>query len=72
MSSVFVPERFNHNRGQLVFRPASPNKEFKPMLFDNGVRMPFPAPTKSIRAPRLRRKDPRAQVPHGRDHRRFH
>jgi len=32
---------------------------FKPMLFENGVHVPFPPPTKSVRAPRLRRKDAR-------------
>jgi RNA recognition motif-containing protein len=28
--------------------------EYKPAVFENGERMPFPAPTKAIRAPRLR------------------
>lgn len=31
--------------------------EFKPVLFENGKRIPFPGPTKSIRAPRARRRD---------------
>jgi len=31
--------------------------EFKPVLFENGVRISFPKPTKSIRAPRARRRD---------------
>jgi len=30
---------------------------FKPMLFKNGERVPFPAPTKSVRPPRLRKKE---------------
>lgn len=30
--------------------------DFKPMLFENGKHVPFPAPTKSIRPPRLRKK----------------
>jgi hypothetical protein len=29
--------------------------EFKPVVFENGVRVPFPLPTKRIRAPRVRR-----------------
>jgi len=33
--------------------------EFKPMLFSEGERIAFPTPTKSVRAPRLRKKDPR-------------
>lgn len=33
--------------------------EFKPVLFADGERVPFPAPTKSIRAPRARRRDGR-------------
>lgn len=33
---------------------------FKPMLFKNGERVPFPAPTKSIRPPRLRKKESKA------------
>jgi hypothetical protein len=28
--------------------------EFKPVLFENGSRLPFPPPTKKIRAPRMR------------------
>lgn len=28
--------------------------EYKPILFDHGVRIPFPAPTRRIRAPRVR------------------
>lgn len=30
-------------------------EEFKPMLFENGKLVPFPTPTKSIRAPRMRK-----------------
>eukprot|EP00930_Biecheleria_cincta_P058444 TRINITY_DN44276_c0_g1_i1.p1 TRINITY_DN44276_c0_g1~~TRINITY_DN44276_c0_g1_i1.p1 ORF type:complete len:432 (-),score=68.65 TRINITY_DN44276_c0_g1_i1:64-1359(-) len=33
---------------------------FKPMLFKDGERVPFPAPTKSIRPPRLRKKESKA------------
>jgi len=33
--------------------------EFKPVLFQKGVRVPFPGPTKSVRAPRARRRDSR-------------
>jgi len=31
-------------------------EEWKPLIFKDGVRMPFPAPTKSISAPKLRRR----------------
>jgi hypothetical protein len=33
----------------------SVDDELKPALFESGVRVPFPAPTKNIRPPRLRR-----------------
>jgi len=36
-----------------VLHPSVP-EEFQPMLFSNGVRIPFPAPTKPIRQPRLK------------------
>lgn len=45
-------------------------EEFKPMLFANGKQVPFPAPTKSIRPPRLRKKDPRQPNQVSRDARR--
>merc|ERR1719413_153276 len=31
--------------------------KFKPALYKDGVRIPFPEPTKTIRAPRARRRD---------------
>jgi|EP00927_Polykrikos_kofoidii_P052367 hypothetical protein len=34
---------------------ASVPDEFRPVLFKDGVRVPFPAPTRSIREPRMRR-----------------
>merc|ERR1719247_3710598 len=35
--------------------------DFKPQLFSGGVRVPFPLPTRRIKAPRMRRS--RAQAP---------
>jgi len=32
--------------------------EYKPLIFKNGVRQPFPLPTKVIKEPRLRRSNP--------------
>lgn len=33
-------------------------EEYKPLIFKNGLRQPFPAPTKAIKEPRLRRSNP--------------
>jgi len=43
-------ERY-HNSS--VFHPSVP-EEFQPLLFSNGLRVPFPAPTQPIRQPRLK------------------
>jgi len=56
-----VQAHIDRYRNSPVMHDAVPD-EFKPMLFENGKRVLFPAPTKSIRAPRLRKKDPRQPV----------
>ena len=33
-------------------------EEYKPLIFKNGLRQPFPLPTKAIKEPRLRRSNP--------------
>jgi RNA recognition motif-containing protein len=33
-------------------------EEYKPLIFKNGLRQPFPPPTKAIKEPRLRRSNP--------------
>jgi hypothetical protein len=43
-----------HYRNTPVMHKSVPEC-YKPLLFKNGERQPFPAPTKSIRAPRVRR-----------------
>jgi len=40
-------------RNSPVMAESTPD-EYKPILFDQGVRIPFPAPTRRIRAPRVR------------------
>lgn len=42
-------------RNSPVMHDAVPD-EFKPAMYDNGIRVAFPAPTKAIRAPRFRRR----------------
>lgn len=42
-------------RNSPVMHEAVPD-EFKPAMYENGVRVAFPAPTKAIRAPRFRRR----------------
>jgi len=42
-------------RNSPVMHDAVPD-EFKPAMYDNGIRVTFPAPTKAIRAPRFRRR----------------
>jgi len=42
-------------RNSPVMHDAVPD-EFKPAMYKNGVRVPFPAPSKAIRAPRFRRR----------------
>lgn len=45
-------EHIDRYRNSPVMHPNVPD-EYKPMIFQNGVRVPFPPPTKSIRAPRM-------------------
>jgi hypothetical protein len=44
-------------RSSSVFHSSVP-EEFQPVLFGQGVRVPFPAPTKPIRQPRLKAVEP--------------
>lgn len=53
-----VQAHIDRYRNSPVMHEAVPD-EFKPMLFRNGRRVAFPPPTKSIRAPRLRKKETR-------------
>jgi hypothetical protein len=46
-------EHVERYRNSPVMHPSMP-EEYKPMLFKNGERITFPAPTKAIRAPKLR------------------
>jgi len=48
-------------RNSPVMHPSVPDS-FKPMLFRNGDRVAFPAPTKTLRPPRLRKKGQLSQV----------
>jgi hypothetical protein len=47
-------ENVAHYRDSPVMHPAIPD-ECKPVVFADGVRVPFPAPTKTMRHPRIRR-----------------
>mmetsp|Transcript_4444 Transcript_4444/g.10797 ORF Transcript_4444/g.10797 Transcript_4444/m.10797 type:complete len:136 (+) Transcript_4444:81-488(+) len=40
-------------RNSPIMHPSVPD-EYKPLVFSGGARVPFPAPTKAVRAPRLR------------------
>mmetsp|Transcript_20536 Transcript_20536/g.54423 ORF Transcript_20536/g.54423 Transcript_20536/m.54423 type:complete len:440 (-) Transcript_20536:183-1502(-) len=57
-----VQAHVDRYRNSPVMHDAVPD-EFKPMMFVNGVRVPFPAPTKNVRAPRLRKHEPLAHRP---------
>mmetsp|Transcript_26699 Transcript_26699/g.84720 ORF Transcript_26699/g.84720 Transcript_26699/m.84720 type:complete len:396 (-) Transcript_26699:255-1442(-) len=46
-------EHVERYRNSPVMHPTMP-EEYKPMIFKDGERVPFPAPTKAIRAPKLR------------------
>lgn len=48
-----IRDHIERYRNSPVMHPSVPD-EFKPMLFMNGVRVPFPASTRKIRAPRIR------------------
>jgi len=48
-----LEEHVERYRNSPVMHQCMPD-EYKPMLFKSGVRMPFPLPTKAIRAPKLR------------------
>jgi len=64
-----VQAHIDRYRNSPVMHDAVPD-EFKPMLFENGKRVPFPVPTKSIRAPRLRKKAPKPVAQQPREQRR--
>mmetsp|Transcript_42077 Transcript_42077/g.105863 ORF Transcript_42077/g.105863 Transcript_42077/m.105863 type:complete len:303 (+) Transcript_42077:3-911(+) len=48
-----LEEHVERYRNSPVMHPSMP-QEYKPMMFQNGVRVAFPPPTKAIRAPKLR------------------
>lgn len=48
-----LEEHVERYRNSPVMHPTMPD-EYKPMMFRDGVRVPFPPPTKAIRAPKLR------------------
>jgi len=48
-----LSEHVERYRNSPVMHPSTP-EEYKPMIFQNGIRLPFPAPTKAIRAPKLK------------------
>lgn len=52
-------EHIERYRNSPVMHPNMPD-EYKPMVFKDGARIPFPPPTKAIRAPKLR---PSAESP---------
>eukprot|EP00440_Ansanella_granifera_P062682 gb/GFBE01067967.1/.p1 GENE.gb/GFBE01067967.1/~~gb/GFBE01067967.1/.p1 ORF type:complete len:397 (+),score=77.92 gb/GFBE01067967.1/:1-1191(+) len=54
-----VDAHIERYRNSPVMHPTVPDA-FKPMLFKNGDRVAFPAPTKTIRPPRLRKKGQQA------------
>lgn len=55
-------EHVERYRNSPVMHPRMPD-EYKPMVFYNGVRVPFPPPTKAIKAPKLRLSRDRASGP---------
>lgn len=48
-----LEEHVERYRNSPVMHQCMPD-EYKPMIFQNGLRVPFPPPTKAIRAPKLR------------------
>lgn len=56
-----VQAHIDRYRNSPVMHEAVPD-DFKPMLFRNGERVPFPGPTKTIRPPRLRKKEGKTAV----------
>jgi hypothetical protein len=54
-----LAENVERYRNSPVMHPSMP-EEYKPMIFQNGVRQIFPPPTKALRAPKLRPANERA------------
>lgn len=48
-----LAEHIDRYRNSPVMHPSMP-EEYKPLIFQGGVRVPFPAPTRPIKAPKLR------------------
>jgi len=48
-----LDEHIERYRNSPVMHDSMP-VEYKPMIFKNGVQMPFPAPTRAIKAPKVR------------------
>eukprot|EP00929_Paragymnodinium_shiwhaense_P012637 TRINITY_DN12005_c0_g1_i1.p1 TRINITY_DN12005_c0_g1~~TRINITY_DN12005_c0_g1_i1.p1 ORF type:complete len:527 (+),score=86.76 TRINITY_DN12005_c0_g1_i1:195-1775(+) len=61
-------EHVERYRNSPVMHPRMPD-EYKPMVFSSGIRVPFPAPTKAIKAPKLRlTREARAHAEGADDH----
>jgi hypothetical protein len=52
-----LEEHIDRYRNSPVMHPNMPD-EYKPAIFSQGMRVPFPVPTRSIRAPRIRHAKP--------------
>jgi len=61
-----LTEHVERYRNSPVMHPRMPD-EYKPMVFFKGVRVPFPPPTKAIKAPKLRLTKDRATAGTGGD-----
>jgi hypothetical protein len=48
-----LEEHIERYRNSPVMHPSVPD-DYRPMLFENGVRIQFPAPTKTLKPPRIR------------------
>jgi len=57
MPAATLEEHIERYRNSPVMHPKMPD-EYKPVVFANGCRVPFPAPTRPIRAPRIRHVKP--------------
>lgn len=48
-----LAEHVDRYRNSPVMHPSTP-EDYKPMLFENGLRIPFPPPTKAVRPPKVK------------------
>merc|ERR1711972_1149597 len=54
-SAQGLDENIQRYRDSSVMHESVPDR-FKPVLFERGLRIPFPEPTKKIKAPRLKKR----------------